>query len=160
MSRIRTGGANIALLACSVLGGFEGYRQTAYPDPATHGPPYTACYGDTHGVHFGDTFTKQQCDERLLIRLNEFGDAIERCVPGLKTAPRKVYVAQLSLSYNIGEHAFCHSSVARLYNEGKTIEACDAMLVWNKAAGVVFPGLTRRRATERLMCLEGYMEAA
>jgi lysozyme len=72
--------------------------------------------------------------------------------------PQKVYLAFLSLDYNIGEGNFEKSHVVRLYNEGDALGACDAMLSWNKAAGVVFPGLTKRREKERLMCIEGYME--
>jgi lysozyme len=158
MSRIRTGGANLALLACTTLTGFEGYRLTAYPDPATHGPPWTACAGVTKGIHYGDTFTKQQCDEKTLAAMDEHGDRIEACVPALKTVPRKTYVAQLSLAYNIGSGGYCKSSVARHLNEGDILAACDAMLKFDKARGVTFPGLTRRRTAERLLCLEGYME--
>lgn len=159
MSRVRKGSV-IALLACSVVGGFEGYRQQAYPDPATHGPPWTACYGETKGVKYGDRFTLQQCDAKLLVRLDEFGDDIERCVPAARTAPRKMYVAWLSLAYNIGAGGFCKSSVARLANAGDLLGACDAISKFNRAAGVVFPGLTKRRERERVLCLEGFMEAA
>lgn len=165
MSRVRrtanTGGA-LALLACATVGGFEGYRQKAYPDPATRGPPWTACYGETKGIKLGDEFTKQQCDAMLLKSLDEHGDKIEACVPWLRVAPRKTYVASLSLGYNIGGGAFCKSTVARLFNEGSAIEACDAFLAYDKArvAGVLvqIPGLTRRRGVERVMCLEGFME--
>jgi lysozyme len=143
------------LLARRRVRGLPQHRLPGSRDPW---PAWTACYGETKGIKHGDTFTKKQCDEKLLARLDEFGNAIERCVPALKTAPRKVYVASLSLAYNIGEHAFCRSSVARLHNEGSTIEACDAMLKFDKANGLTFPGLTRRREKERVLCIEGYME--
>ncbi|AJC78375.1 phage-related lysozyme-like domain-containing protein [Rhizobium etli bv. phaseoli str. IE4803] len=32
---------------------------------------------------------------------------------------------------------------------------CEALLKWNRAAGITFPGLTRRRQKERAFCLEG-----
>ena len=34
-------------------------------------------------------------------------------------------------------------------------QGCDALMKWNKAAGITFPGLTKRRAKERELCLKG-----
>jgi lysozyme len=45
--------------------------------------------------------------------------------------------------------------VVRLINAGQTRAGCDALMKWNRAAGIVFPGLTRRRAAERELCVEG-----
>lgn len=67
----------------------------------------------------------------------------------------ETYAAFLSLSYNIGSAGFCKSSVARLWNAGETRAACDAMLEFNRAAGITMPGLTRRRTQERVLCLKG-----
>lgn len=159
MSRVRKGSGALALLACITIGGHEGLQLVAYPDPATDGPPWTACYGETQGIRFGDTFTKQQCDAKLLTRLDEFGEHLERCVPSARTAPRKTYVAWLSLEYNIGWDAFCKSSVARLANEGDILGSCDALLKFDKANGLTMRGLTKRRERERTLCLEGFMES-
>jgi lysozyme len=65
------------------------------------------------------------------------------------------YVAFLSLSYNIGSRAFCRSTLVRKANEGQYFAACNELLKWNKAGGVEWAGLTRRRKEERKMCLEG-----
>ena len=67
--------------------------------------------------------------------------------------PMRRQVAMVSFAYNVGVGAYCGSSVARLLNAGQTRAACDALLKWNKAGGVVFPGLTRRRQAERELCL-------
>ncbi len=64
------------------------------------------------------------------------------------------YVAVLSLAHNIGVGGVCRSSVVRDLNEHRDWDACDAFLLYNRAAGVVFPGLTRRRQQERSLCLE------
>ncbi|TCR65428.1 lysozyme [Bosea sp. BK604] len=159
MSRLKKSAA-AAALAATVLGGFEGLRLAAYPDPATKAYPWTVCYGETRledgsPVRPGMKFTLDQCKQMLVERADEFADALERCVPSAKEMPAKRYVAHLSLSYNIGTGAYCKSSVARLQNARQTRASCDAFLKWNRAAGVVLPGLTRRRQQERAMCLEG-----
>lgn len=46
MNRLKKGTA-IAAMAATLVGGFEGLRTVAYPDPATKGPPWTVCYGHT-----------------------------------------------------------------------------------------------------------------
>ncbi|WP_089177168.1 lysozyme [Bosea sp. AS-1] len=159
MSRVKKS-AQVAVLTAALIGGFEGLRQNAYPDPATKGYPWTVCYGETRTIDGkpirpGMKFSVEECKAMLLARADEFGTAVERCVPSAKDMSPKRYVAHLSLAYNIGTGAYCKSSVARLQNAGQPRAACDAFMKWNRAAGVVFPGLTRRRAEERAMCLEG-----
>jgi len=159
MSRVRKS-ATVAALAVATLGGFEGLRQSAYPDPATKGYPWTVCYGETRTedgapIRPGMRFSLDQCKAMLVARADEFGNALERCVPSAKEMPAPRYVAHLSLTYNIGTGAYCKSSAARLQNAGQTRAACDAFLKWNRAGGIVMPGLTRRRQQERAMCLDG-----
>lgn len=152
MSRLKKGGAVAAVLV-SVVGGFEGLRTTAYPDPATKGPPWTVCYGETNGVKPGDTRTVADCKAMLLQSLEKYAAGIEACVTA--PLPDSRFVALTSFAYNVGVKAACKSSVVSKINEGKTREGCDALLKWNRAAGIVFPGLTRRRQKERQFCLEG-----
>jgi lysozyme len=154
MSRLKKGGA-IAALCFTTLAASEGLRLKAYPDPATKGHPWTVCYGETKGIKPGMAFTANQCREMLLARADEFGDGVERCTLSARSMLEKRYVAHVSLAYNIGIGAYCKSSVSRLENAGHTRASCDAFLKWNRAAGIVFPGLTRRRQEERALCLEG-----
>jgi lysozyme len=152
MSRLKKGSA-VAALAVTVIGGFEGLRLAAYPDPATQGPPWTVCYGETKGVKPGDRYTLQQCKDMLLASLPKYATGIEKCVTAPLTDRR--YVALVSFAYNVGVGAACSSSVVKLINAGRTREGCEALMKWNKAAGITFPGLTKRRTAERAMCLEG-----
>lgn len=154
MSRLKKGGT-LAALACATLIASEGIRLKAYPDPATKGHPWTVCMGETKGVKRGDVHTLDECRAMLIARVDEFGNGVEVCTPSAATMPPKRYVAHVSLAYNIGVGAYCKSSVSRLENAGMTRASCDAFLKWNRAAGMVFPGLTRRRQEERAMCLEG-----
>ena len=92
---------------------------------------------------------------RLLADLDKHAEPLERCMPAIKDAPPGRYVAFLSISVNIGTAGVCRSSIARDFNAGRIREACNDLLKFNRAAGFVMPGLTRRRQKERELCLQG-----
>lgn len=158
MSRLRkrgvagwaAGTAALAALCTTFIGGHEGLRTKAYRDVVGVS---TICYGETKGVKLTDRYTKEQCDEMLLKRLDEFGDKLEACIKRPMTQGQ--YAAFLSLSYNIGSAGFCKSTAAREFNAGDTKAACNALLRFNRAGGRVLAGLTRRRQAERELCLKG-----
>ena len=152
MSNLTRGGTVIALLV-GLVGGFEGIRLTAYPDPATGGKPWTVCYGHTEGVRPGDRFSLAECKELLREDLGVYASGIEQCVK--VPLPDERWVALVSFAYNVGVKAACSSSVVRLINAGRTRDGCNALLQWNRAAGIVFPGLTKRRQREQALCLDG-----
>ncbi len=152
MSRIKKSGY-AAALAVTLVGGFEGVRQVAYPDPATKGPPWTICYGHTQGVRPGDRMTMDECKALLRRDLDIYASGIERCVH--VALPDKRYVALVSLAYNIGVARACKSSAVRLINAGRTREGCAAFMNWTTAAGIEFPGLVTRRKRERAYCEDG-----
>ncbi|MDR3427808.1 lysozyme [Silvimonas sp.] len=145
-------GSAVAVLATALVGGFEGLRQTAYPDPASRGPPWTVCYGHTgpevrRGVHESLT----ECKELLRKDLTKEAEFLDRCILVPTTVGQDV--ALLSLAYNIGGGGVCRSSVARDMNAGRYTQACNDFLKFDRAMGIVFPGLVRRRHAERRMCL-------
>jgi lysozyme len=152
MSRIKKSAA-VAAVACAVTGGFEGVRQNAYPDPATRGNPWTICYGETQGVQRGDHRSIEECKVGLAKGLDGFGDKIDACLK--VPVPDTRWIALVSFAWNVGPSAACKSTVVRLINAGQPQAGCDALLKWNRAAGIVFPGLTRRRVAERELCLKG-----
>lgn len=150
--RYKKGGA-VALMTVSLVGSFEGLRQHAYPDPATLGQPWTVCYGETEGVKPGDYHTIQECKSMLQSSLTKYAVGIESCVKKPMTDKREV--ALISFAYNVGVSRACASSVVSQINAGNIQAGCDALLKYNRAAGIVFPGLTRRRQKEREYCLAG-----
>ncbi|WP_064692158.1 lysozyme [Rhizobium aegyptiacum] len=151
-NRLQKGSA-AAAMAVALVGSFEGLRQHAYPDPATQGQPWTICYGSTNGVKPGDYRTVRECKALLSLELQQYANGIGRCVTA--PLPDARFVALTSFAYNVGVRAACGSSVVKLINQGRTAEGCEALLKWNRAAGITFPGLTRRRQKERAFCLEG-----
>lgn len=135
-------------LCVACVSGAEGLRTVAYRDPV--GIP-TICFGETKGVKIGDTATVDQCKDLLASRVQEFGDGVDRCLT--RPARPNPKAAYTSLAYNIGVSAFCKSSIARKHNAGDERGACDAILLYDKAAGVRLPGLVKRRVEERKICL-------
>ncbi|MGN6552084.1 MAG: lysozyme [Pararhizobium sp.] len=149
--------ASVAALAFTVIGGFEGTRLQAYPDPVSHGAPYTACIGETNGIHKGDRFTMAQCRAMFLHSIEKrYGPGINRCLTHSEKLSDKTYVSFLSFAYNLGPGRFC-SSIAPQVNRGQLRAACSHMLQFNKAGrprrGI--RGLDNRRKAEARLCLEG-----
>jgi lysozyme len=135
-----------------MVGSFEGLRTTAYRDIV--GIP-TVCFGETRGVKMGDSYSVEECKEMLGDALVEFETGMRKCLRAPDKVPDKPYVAFLSLAYNIGNGAFCKSSVARFANAGDLKQACNSIPLFNKAGGKVVKGLVRRRAEEQKLCLAG-----
>jgi lysozyme len=150
-SRIKKSGA-LAAAAVALVAAWEGVRTTAYKDIV--GVP-TVCFGETRGVKMGDKYTMDECRAMLGDGLVEFEAGMRACLLKPDSVPQKPYIAFLSLSYNIGNRAFCGSSVARKANAGDFKGACDAILMWDRAGGRVVQGLVNRRKDERRICLEG-----
>jgi lysozyme len=149
-SRLRAGkGLAVAIV---LVGGFEGLRNAAYMDPV--GIP-TICFGETRGVKMGDHKTTDECKVMLGNRLVEFETGVRGCLRNPDALPDGPYIASISLAYNIGVSAFCKSSALRLINEGKIRQGCDAFNKFVYAKGIYFPGLAKRRAAERELCLKG-----
>jgi len=59
----------------------------------------------------------------------------------------------VSFSYNVGLGTYCKSTVSKLINQGKYIDACNYLPKYKYAGGKVYPGLVKRRAEEQNLCL-------
>lgn len=140
--------ASWAAIALAMVAGFEGLRQGAYLDPV--GIP-TICFGETKGVHLSQHATEAQCEAMLADSLAIANRAVDLCIH----APLGEYrrAALVSFAYNVGQANLCSSTLARKLNAGDAVGACNELPRWNRAKGIVLPGLTRRRATEQAMCL-------
>lgn len=144
----------VAALAAAIAIPAEGLRQYAYYDPPGI---LTVCYGSTTDVQKGKRYSLDECKARLDADMCGAIEAVDRCVPGL---PINALAAFSDAVYNIGPRIACdtrNSTAARLLKAGKIAEACDQLPRWNKATIggrlVELPGLTKRRAAERALCL-------
>lgn len=142
----------LGLLAIAFIGNYEGLRLYAYKDVIG---VWTACYGETKGIHKGMRFTKEQCDVMFISGLARHEKGMRSCLNDPDGLPEKTYVSFLSLTYNIGVGGFCRSSVAREANNLHLVKACNNILKFNKAGGRVVSGLVTRRKAERKLCLDG-----
>lgn len=143
-----------AALACCIAIPAEGLRQYAYKDPVGI---LTICYGATGDVRPGQTATLEECKARLDKDMTEAINDVERCVPNL---PENVLAAFGDAAFNVGPKIACGPSTANKYLiAGNLVAACNELPKWDKAkvAGqyVALPGLTKRRAAERDLCLKG-----
>lgn len=144
-------------IAAAVAIPAEGLRQTAYRDPVGI---LTVCYGTTgRDVVPSQFYTIDQCKALLNRDMLDAIEQVEACVPGL---PEKTLAAFADAVYNLGPTLVCdtgRSTAARLLKDGDFKGACNQLPRWSKARvmGVMvpLPGLTKRRAKEQALCLEG-----
>jgi lysozyme len=148
--------AAIAAIAASLAVPFEGLRQYAYYDPPGI---LTVCYGHTGDVIKGRKYSVEECNALLSSDMLDAVLAVERCAPGL---PVDTAAALSDAVFNLGPKVVCDtkaSTLARKLKAGDVRGACEQLPRWDKArvAGVMvsLPGLTKRRAAEKQLCLEG-----
>ena len=125
---------------------FEGLRLEAYPDPATGGEPYTVGFGSTKGVKKGMKITVQEAEQRLIMDLQDACKAVERYV----TIPLNdnQFAALVSFTFNVGAGNLAVSTLLKRLNEGEYGSVPMQLMRWNRAAGKILNGLTRRRTAE------------
>jgi lysozyme len=149
----KTGAVSAAVLlaAAALISRWEGVRYEAYPDPATGGAPYTACYGHTGpDVVRGKRYTMDECKAFLDADMRRANAAVRRCLP--MPMLRQIEVALTSATFNLGPQVVCGSTLQRKALANDWPGACHELTRWNKAAGRVMRGLTLRRGDEAGIC--------
>lgn len=143
-------GAAAAALAVSTVAYYEGKVKRTYVDPVG---VLTSCYGHTGPeLHKGQTFTDEQCLAQLQADLVKHAAALD-CVKQPLSDGQKA--AFLSFAFNVGNSAFCGSTLARKANAGDIRGACAELSRWTYAGGKQLPGLVNRRKAERELCERG-----
>lgn len=143
-------GAGAAAAAVSIVAYYEGTVHKTYRDPIGI---ITACTGHTGPeLKMGQTFTKQQCEDMLYADLDKHSKALD-CIKRPMSDGQKA--AFLSFAFNVGNGAFCGSTLARKANAGDMLGACAELSRWTMAGGKRLPGLVKRRAAERKLCEQG-----
>ena len=136
---------------------WEGLELSAYPDPATNGPPITIGYGCTQyengaPIKMGDTITEAQAESMLR-------NLIERdYLPSLREIPywdemsARQKGALLCYSWNMGPGFVGDIANFRTINTvlaNRDWSAVrNALMLYTKANGQVMLGLKRRRHSE------------
>ena len=132
----------------------EGLKLEAYPDPGTKGKPITIGYGTTV-MNGKPVLPEQKITEQYAETLLK-QDLKRTFEKGVKTYV-KVPVSQgefdalVSFAYNCGIGNLAKSTLLQYTNSGQYELASEEFVKWNKAAGKVLPGLTKRRLKEANM---------
>ena len=140
-------GAGATALAIPLVMLYEGHVPWVHRDPIGR---LAACYGhDDQTMTPGKRFTAAECQAMLDQDLLKHSEALD-CIKTPMTDGQKA--AFLSFSFNVGNQAFCRSTLAKKANQGDLLGACAELSRWTLAGGKELPGLVRRRAAERAMC--------
>lgn len=142
--------------AYSLIEKWEDTKLVAYQDSVgiwTLGTGTTR-YPDGRPVREGDTCTEEEAREWL-----EYW-VLEHCEKPLNEALRvpvnqAMFDSLVSWTYNVGEGAMRNSTLIRLLNEGRYVEAQDEFDRWVKAGGQTLRGLQRRRDDEEALFRSG-----
>ena len=151
MNRMQLAGLALSASALVGIALHEDYSSKAIiPVP---GDKPTIGFGTTDGVKMGDSITPPKALQRALQDIQQFEGAIKRCV----TVPlhQREYDAYTSLTYNIGQTAFCNSTLVRKLNAQDYEGACKEILRWDRFQGKPLSGLTKRRQAEFQQCVGG-----
>ena len=143
-------GAGATALAVPLVMLYEGTVLQSYRDPIGI---ITACVGHTGPeLRMGQRYTRQQCEDMLYGDLLKHAQALD-CIKQPMTDGQKA--AFVSFAFNVGNKAFCGSTLARKANAGDMPGACAELSRWTRAGGSELPGLVKRRAAERELCERG-----
>jgi len=136
----------------NLIKSFEGLRLKAYPDPGTNGEPYTIGFGTTvyngvQKVKLGDVIDESQAESYLLFDVNQFSKGVSKLIK--KPLSDNQFGAITSFAYNVGIPNLRSSTLLKkVNNDPNDYSIRDEFMKWNKAAGKVLSGLTRRRKAE------------
>lgn len=144
----------------------EGLVLEAYPDPGTHGAPWTIGYGHTgRDVYKGLRINEAQADAYIAADVAGAERIVNHAVVVELTQAQ--FDALVSFVLNVGAGAkgvkdgFVTlksgqpSTMLRKINANDLIGAAAEFPKWNRAAGRVLPGLVARRASEQSQFLTG-----
>lgn len=145
----------VSALAVGGIAVHEGFRSTAYPDGAgttTIGFGTTQIAGSR--VRPGDHIDPLRAVQVLAYDADRHARVIAECI-GPVPLHQYEFDAYVSLAYNVGEGAFCRSSLVRKLKSAPPdyAGACAEILRWVFAGGRRLPGLVKRREAEYHQCL-------
>lgn len=128
---------------------FEGCELEAYLDE--NNIP-TVGYGctihlDGKKVKLGDAITQYDAGRLLSKNINDIEEQLYRCID-IKLNDNQLS-SLISLVYNIGIGNFRHSTMLKLINNSKFLDAANEFSRWKWSGGKVIKGLIRRRVFEK-----------
>ena len=142
----------IPKVAIDLIKQFEGLRLKSYQDSAGY---FTVGWGHKNATpppcDDCTVFTADQAENVLNTDLEHVLSQIQGHI-GVDLTDNQL-AALLSFAFNLGPNALINSTLLKKLNSGDTQGAADQFLAWDRAGGVVIPGLARRRAAEQKLFL-------
>ena len=128
----------------------EGVELQVYLDPVSLP---TVCVGRMdRKLKLGQTFTLDECMEMLAEDWKKHQDQLDKIVKvPYKSEWQKE--ALTDFTFNVGIGNVQSSTLIRLLNQGKHVEACQQLSRWVKAGGKTLKGLVTRRKNTMPYCL-------
>ncbi|MDD2876257.1 MAG: lysozyme [Acidiphilium sp.] len=142
----------LQIAAVQLVEPFEGFRADPYRDP---GGVWSIGYGSTTDA-WGDPVSADTLaitqDQALSLVERDLASALGQ-VTAAVVVPLGVnqQAALIDFVYNVGIGNFRDSTLLRLLNAGDYTGAAAQFMRWDYAAGMVLPGLLRRREAEAAM---------
>jgi lysozyme len=155
LQRLATGSLSLLAATLVSIAGYESYTSNAViPVPGDvptmgHG---TTRHADGTPVRMGERTNPTRALVDLLRDAGGAEQAVKRCAP-VPMHPWE-FSAFVSLTYNIGEGAFCQSTLRRKLLAHDYAGACAEILRWDKFQGQPLRGLTLRRQAEYKTCID------
>ena len=140
----------IALSAAGLvaLASWEAFSSIPYRDI---GGVWTDGFGNTNNVQPGKSVTVPQALNQLLINVRTAESAVNTCIT--KPMTQGEFDAFVKFTFNVGNRAFCNSTLVRKFNAGDNVGACNELSKWVYVKGQRVQGLANRREAERKLCL-------
>ncbi len=144
---------DISTRGVDLIVSFEGKKKLlndgtycAYLDTLAKPNIPTIYCGLTRGIKMGLVITEAQGEQMFRRELASYEDAVEKFVK--VPLNQHQFDALVSFVYNCGPGALQKSTLLKLLNKEQYDRVPNELLKWNKAGGVVYAGLTRRRIAE------------
>jgi lysozyme len=111
----------------------EGWVLKGYPDPVVGRALPTACAGVTEGVVLGRVYTEAECAQMTMLAKVKHAAPLAPCIE--REMPPAFLGTMIDTAYNIGTNGFLKSSMCKHMRAGDYPAACDALLLYQYAAG-------------------------
>jgi lysozyme len=133
----------------ALIQSFESLKLQAYQDQRGI---WSIGWGHTPAVEYQET-TPEEADEWFAQDTQAACNGVMRTVD--VPMSQNQFDALVSFTYNVGVGSEAHSTLVGLLNQGKYDLAAAQFSFWNHVNGQVDLGLTRRRAAEQALFLQG-----
>lgn len=132
----------------------EGFIPKAYWDYKQYSIGYgSGKYENGNSVKEGDVVTEEKATAMLESWINKVVDiSIKKYV--VVSLPQNRYDSLCSFIYNVGNSAFETSTLLKLLNQNKILEAADEFDRWIYAGGKTLDSLIKRRRKEKELFLK------